>query len=258
MSAELDQLIALSRELGREDRKLAILGEGNTSCRVSEQTFLVKASGSSLGTMTADDVTECRFAPLLELMDRGAVSDEEISRTLLASRVSERAKRPSTEAMFHAYLLTLPGVRWVGHTHPIVVNGILCSKRAADFANRRLFPDEIVCCGKQSVLVPYVDPGLPLAQAIRTGVLKHQDNFGGLPRIILLANHGLIAPAPSVAGVLTATQMAVKAAEIFNLAAIHGGPLFLDQSVVDRIESRDDEEYRRQRLGIAATMRKSE
>jgi rhamnose utilization protein RhaD (predicted bifunctional aldolase and dehydrogenase) len=250
MSNPLEQLIWLSRELGREDRKLAILGEGNTSCRVSDQTFLVKASGCSLGSMEAGDVTECRFAPLLQLLERDGVSDEEISQTLLASRVSSSAKRPSTEAVFHAYLLSLPGVQWVGHTHPVVVNGILCSPRAADFATRRLFPDQIVCCGRQSVLAPYVDPGVPLARAIKVGVQKHQSEFGGVPRIILLTNHGLIAPASGAVGVMTATQMAVKAAEIFNLAAAHGGPVFLEQSSVNRIESRDDEHYRRQQLGI--------
>src|ERR1700685_21661 len=179
MSALLEQLISLSRELGREDRKLAILGEGNTSCRLSDETFLVKASGSSLGSMTADDVTECRFAPLLALLDREGASDEEIAATLLASRVSQHAKRPSTEAVFHAYLLSLPGISWVGHTHPIMVNGILCSPRAADFATKRMFPDEIVCCGKQSVLVPYVDPGVPLARAIRAGVQAHQTQVAG-------------------------------------------------------------------------------
>lgn len=250
MSALLEQLIALSRELGREDRKLAILGEGNTSCRLSDETFLVKASGSSLGSMTADDVTECRFAPLLALLDREGAGDEEIAATLLASRVSQHAKRPSTEAVFHAYLLSLPGISWVGHTHPITINGILCSPRAADFATKRMFPDEIVCCGKQSVLVPYVDPGVPLARAIRTGVQAHRTQFAGPPRIILLTNHGLIAPSSSPTGVMTAMQMAVKAAEIFNLAALHGGPVFLEQSGVNRIESRDDEQYRRQQLGI--------
>jgi rhamnose utilization protein RhaD (predicted bifunctional aldolase and dehydrogenase) len=250
MSGPLEQLIWLSHELGREDRKLAILGEGNTSCRLSDQTFLVKASGCSLGSMGAADVTECRFAPLLELLERDQVSDQEISQTLLASRVSPDAKRPSTEAVFHALLLSLDSVQWVGHTHPIVVNGILCSPRAADFAARRLFPDEIVCCGRQSVLVPYVDPGVPLARAIKTGVQNHQGKLGGLPRIILLTNHGLIAPASSPAGVMTATQMAVKAAEIFNLAATHGGPVFLEQPDVNRIESRDDEHYRRRQLGI--------
>ena len=40
---------------------LAILGEGNTSARCTDDTFLVKASGTCLGTLSKDDVVECRF-----------------------------------------------------------------------------------------------------------------------------------------------------------------------------------------------------
>ena len=250
MATPLEQIIALSRELGREDRKLAILGEGNTSTRVSNETFLIKASGTSLSTMRGEDVTECRFAPLLELLSQESASDEQIGATLLASRVDSSAKRPSTEAVFHAYLLSLAGISWVAHTHPIAVNGIVCSPRAKDFATRRLFPDEIVCCSQQSVLVPYVDPGVPLARLIRKGVEQHQAKLDELPRVLLLVNHGLIAPATSAAGAMAATLMAVKAAEIFNLAAIHGGPVFLDSTGVERIESRNDEHYRRAQLGV--------
>ena len=250
MPTPLEQLITLSRDLGREDRKLAILGEGNTSTRVSSESFLVKASGTSLSTMRAEDVTECRFAPLLQLLERSNVSDEEIGRVLMESRVDSTSKRPSTEAVFHAYLLSLPGVNWVGHTHPIAVNGILCSPRAADFANRRMFPDEIVCCGQHSVLIPYVDPGVPLAQHLKAGIEGHRSKYNEMPRAVLLTNHGFIAPAGTTAGVLSATLMAVKAAEIFSLAAIHGGPVFLDSTGADRIENRGDEHYRRKQLGI--------
>ena len=44
-------MLALSHQLGREARKLAILGEGNTSARLSDRTFVVKASGSNLATL---------------------------------------------------------------------------------------------------------------------------------------------------------------------------------------------------------------
>ena len=47
-----EELVQLSRDLGREDRHLAILGEGNTSCDLGDGSFLVKASGTSLGTLT--------------------------------------------------------------------------------------------------------------------------------------------------------------------------------------------------------------
>ena len=61
----------------------------------------------------------------------------------------------------------LPGIEFVGHTHAPAVNSILCSPRAREFAVKRIFPDEIVCCDVASVFVPYTDPGLKLAQAIR-------------------------------------------------------------------------------------------
>jgi rhamnose utilization protein RhaD (predicted bifunctional aldolase and dehydrogenase) len=246
----IDEIISLSRELGREDRKLAILGEGNTSARASDKTFWVKASGSSLSTLSAGDVTECRFEPLLELLDQPDASDEKILAVLQASQVDPKAKRPSTEAVFHAYLLSLPGITWVGHTHPIAVNGILCSPRAKDFANHRSCPDEIVCCGPTSVLLPYVDPGFALAKSIRAGIEDYAKKTGKLPRLILLTNHGLIAPASTPGGVLTATRMAVKMAEVFSLAALHGGPVFLTPADVDRIENRSDEAYRRKQLGV--------
>ena len=51
-------LLNLSHELGREDRGLAMLGEGNTSTRLTDDTFLVKASGTCLGTLKEDDVVE--------------------------------------------------------------------------------------------------------------------------------------------------------------------------------------------------------
>jgi rhamnose utilization protein RhaD (predicted bifunctional aldolase and dehydrogenase) len=245
-----DELITLSRDLGREDRRLTILGEGNTSARVGIDTFLIKASGSSLSTLSRDDVTECRFAPLLELLDRSGVTDADVAAALVASRVDPEAKRPSTEAFFHAYLLSLPGVGWVAHTHPVAVNGILCSPRAGEFATRRMFPDEIVCCGQRSAIVPYVDPGLQLSLAIREAVEAFRREADASPRVLLLANHGLIAPASTAAGVLAATLMTVKAAEIFTLAASHGGPTFLTTDDVHRIESREDEAYRRRQLKL--------
>src|SRR4051812_47103707 len=63
-ASPLSTLLDLSHELGREERALAILGEGNTSTRVSESTFLVKASGSNLATLAKEGLTECRFADL--------------------------------------------------------------------------------------------------------------------------------------------------------------------------------------------------
>lgn len=246
-------LLELSHQLGREDRSLAILGEGNTSTRIDEETFIVKASGSNLATLAAENVTECRFADLLGLLDQKNLSDAAIDAALLASRSDPSAKKPSVEAIFHAWLLTLPGVNFVGHTHPIAVNSLLCSQWGKTFAERRLFPDEIVCCGEQSVYVPYTDPGLALAAAIRRETEKFIDVQGQSPRIILLENHGLIALGSSANAVTAATLMADKAARIFlGTTSANGGatPRFLTAEQVARIAGRPDEHYRRKMLKL--------
>lgn len=244
-------LLELSHQLGREDRKLAILGEGNTSARLSDQTFAVKASGSNLGSLTAAGTAECVFEKLTPLLSAAAMTDAAVDEALFAARVSADSKKPSVEAIFHAYLLTLPGVNYVGHTHPVAVNALLCSKYARTFASRRLFPDEIVCCGVESVFVPYTDPGLKLSQAIKMAVEETISQLARPPRVILLENHGLIALGATPEAVLAATLMAVKAAEIFaGAAAISGEPRFLTPEQVERIAGRPDEHYRQQALGL--------
>ncbi len=246
----LPRLLDLSHQLGREERRLAILGEGNTSARVSDETFLVKASGSNLGGLTAAGVTECRFADLLAVLEARSLSDAAIDEKLFAARVDPAAKKPSVEAMFHAWLLTLPGVNFVGHTHPVEVNKILCTPRAGMFARRRACPDEIVCCGVESVLVPYTDPGLKLAQAIRRAVLAFIKRTARPPRVILLENHGLIALGGTPESVLATSLMAAKAAEVFIGASLLGRPRFLTPAQVTRIAGRPDEHYRQQALGL--------
>ncbi|OGU12235.1 MAG: hypothetical protein A3K13_13300 [Gemmatimonadetes bacterium RIFCSPLOWO2_12_FULL_68_9] len=98
------------------------------------------------------------------------------------------------------------------------------------------------------MLVPYTDPGLALARAIRAGVLAHIRRRDQLPRTILLGNHGLIAIGGTPAAVLSATLMAEKAATIFLGAARIGGPRFLPPAQVARIAGRPDEHYRQKVL----------
>ena len=245
------QLLSLSHDLGREDRRLAILGEGNTSARLTAATMLVKASGSNLGALSPLGLTECRLTDLTALLERSRMPDTAVDDALLASRVDPAARKPSVEAIFHAYLLTLPGVNFVGHTHPVAVNQLLCSKYARTFARRRIFPDEVVCCGVESVFVPYADPGLQLAREIRTAVVAFIKRLARAPRVILLESHGLIALGASPESVFAATTMAVKAAEILSGAAGFGGPpRFMTAAQVARIAGRPDEHYRQKVLGL--------
>ena len=243
-----DQLLALSHELGEEARELSILGEGNTSARLSKECFLVKASGSNLGTLRPEDTVECLSEPLLELLNQEHATDEDVDSALMRCRVNPTAKRPSVEALFHAYFLSLPTVEFVGHTHPIAINSLLCSPRARDFAERRTFPDEVVCCGPVSVIVPYTDPGLWLGQAIRRKTQEYVVRYESLPKVILLESHGIITFGSTPEAVKAAMYMAVKAARIFAGAAALGGPVFLSQKTIDRIGGRKDEHYRQAAL----------
>jgi rhamnose utilization protein RhaD (predicted bifunctional aldolase and dehydrogenase) len=251
-SDKLTALLKLSHDLGREDRDLAMLGEGNTSCRLDEDTFLVKASGSSLANLLENELVACRFSALLPLLTAGAMSDPEVEKALLDSRVDLSAPKPSVEALFHAYFLSLPGIEVVGHVHPVAVNSILCGgdDPARRFASERIFPDEIVCCGAKSVLVPYVDPGTILAQKIREETDKFIMAENRPPRLVLLQNHGLVALGATAGSVLAATLMAEKAARIFLGASAIGGTTPLSPQNVARIDSRPDEHYRQKILKL--------
>jgi rhamnose utilization protein RhaD (predicted bifunctional aldolase and dehydrogenase) len=243
-------LLRLSHELGRDDRPLAILAEGNTSAKLSTETFLVKASGGNLGSLDKTGAVECRAKTLLSLFSKKNLSDAEIESGLLASRIDAKAKKPSVEALFHAYLLSLPGIEFVGHTHAPQVNSILCSPRAKEFATKRIFPDEIVCCDAASVFIPYTDPGLKLAQAIREHTERFLNDFGRPPRVILMENHGIITLGRSIEAVLSAMLMAEKTAAIWLGAAALGGPKFMTPENVARISGRPDEALRRKILKL--------
>lgn len=248
MNEKIQALLDLSHEIGREDRQLAILGEGNTSVKLSMEQFAVKASGSHLGTLAEADITTCDARKVLALLDKRQLSDEEMGLALFESRVGGVGKKPSIESLFHAWLLTLRDVNYVGHCHPLSANQVLCSPRARDFAERRLFPDEVVCCGTQSVFIPYADPGLPLAREIMERTRLFMEREGVVPRLILLQNHGVIAIGPTPQAVMATILMASKAAAIFMGAAAMGGPNFLNPQHVERIAGRPDEAYRQRQL----------
>ena len=100
------------------------------------------------------------------------------------------------------------------------------------------------------MLVPYTDPGLPLARVIRAATNGFIAVMGRPPRVVLMENHGLIALGSSVEAVLSATFMAEKAAAIWLGAAALGGPVFMSPENVERISGRPDEHHRRAMLKL--------
>ncbi len=242
-------LVEMTRTLGQPHLNYVIIGEGNTSLRVDADSFWVKASGQQMHTIAADGFVQVWFAPILAMLDEPPGELAAQKAVMQAAKVDPTSPRqPSVEVGFHAMLLHECGAQVIGHTHPVEVNQLLCSARAQEFAGNRLFPDECVLCGPASVFMPYIDPGLPLARALREQVRRYQDTWGDAPKVILLANHGLIAVGQTPSEVLNITAMCVKAAAVFVGACAAGGPVFMSREDVLHICRRPDEIYRRQQF----------
>ena len=242
----LSQLVTMSNHLGDPALDYAILGEGNTSACAGDGTFWVKASGYSLGTITARGFVRVRLAEALELLTSDANTDEQIKAGLNRAKVDPTdTRRPSVETVLHALALNLDGVNFIGHTHPTAINALTCSVAFETAAQGRLCPDEIVSCGPASVVVPWTDPGLPLARKVLELINAYIDERGELPKMVLLQNHGLIALGETAHEVNAITAMAVKSARILAGTYAFGGPHFFSPEDVAKIHTRPDEVYRR-------------
>lgn len=258
MTQALDSLIQMTRALGEPALDYVIIGEGNTSMRLDDESFLVKASGHQMQGIDETGFVAVRFAPMLAMLDdppaklseqkaitNSAVINQNAAVPPNALEGTEGGLSPSIEVSFHAMLLHACGVRAVGHTHPTAINQVMCSEYATDFALQRRFPDEVVLCGPQSALVPYADPGLPLARVMRERVRAYLAEYGEAPKLILLENHGMIALGDTPAEILKITAMAVKAARIFLGSLLTGKPTRLPDEEVQHLYQRPDEIYRR-------------
>jgi len=241
----LQQLVDVSRYLGDASRTYAILGEGNTSARVDDDTCYVKASGAMLGNIDARGFVEVSISKVLAILDDPAADDSSVTRVLKDALVDKNeTRRPSVETMFHALLLRYPEIKFVAHTHPTYTNMLLCSNDAEAASMGRICPDHVVVMAHKSVFVPYVDPGLVLAREIRARVRRFIEEEGVLPRAIMMQGHGLIAVGDTPKAVANITDMAEKASQTIAGTYALGGPKFMTPHDIDRIYTRPDEKYR--------------
>ena len=245
----VSELVVLSREIGREDRALAILGEGNTSADAGDGSFWIKASGGHLATLAPEGLTRVRLDRILEAVEAGALDDAGVREALLAARTDKNARLPSVETFLHAVCFQETGATWIGHCHPVSVLQILCSQSGAAPFMQHVFPDEIVVCGRHLAVVPYVDPGIELARLARTALREFRELHGAAPKVLLLENHGPVALGGSSREVLNILLMLDKWARVLVGAAALGGPNFLGGSTAQRIDTRPDEHYRRAQIG---------
>ena len=240
-------LITLSQKLGQEARQFALLGEGNTSAACGDGTFWVKASGSSLGTLDESGVSRVRFEPIMKLLNREMMDEQEVEDALITALTDSNHKKPSVETFLHALCLR-SGATWVGHTHTVSVNQILCSSLGAEPFKRHIFPDAIVVCGLHVATIPYMDPGFELAKAVQRELERYLAEYAQPPKLLLLENHGSVALGRSPKEVMNIHLMADKWAKTLQGTYALGGPKFLPDEEAARIDGRLDEHYRRLEL----------
>lgn len=241
----LTDLVALSRAVGRREEDCTILGEGNTSARADGSSFWVKASGTNLATIDEEGFVRVSFAGVLRLLDMPSPDAQTVERVYEEAKVDRTQKRrPSVEALFHAVCLSLPGVTYVAHTHPAPVNMLCCSATFPESLRGRMYPDEVVWLGVDSVFVPYRDPGVQLAHELRTALDAYQVRNGEVPRVAYLQNHGLVALGGTRVAAENTTFTAVKAARVRLGAMAAGGIHLLPEGEARRLLGRPDEAYR--------------
>jgi rhamnose utilization protein RhaD (predicted bifunctional aldolase and dehydrogenase) len=236
------ELVALTRRIGDPAADLVVLAEGNTSVRLGDDRFVVKASGSRMDLAEAGDFVVGELPELVDVLEGGGTDQETLSRLLSAGD-----SRASIETLVHVVALAA-GATWVAHTHPTAVVGLLAVREAQELWEAPLFPDEAVVLG-EPVWVPYAAPGIALGTAVHAAVRERLDRDGVAPRLVLLGNHGIVALGATATEVETITTMAVKAARVRSVARGAGtlAPLGIEHA--RELAGRPDEAARRTLLG---------
>lgn len=256
-------LLGLTRLLGEPARDLAVLAEGNTSQLLDDGRLVIKASGANLAAASAEDFVVVDVAEVMAVVADPSATQEDLSGVLVAAeavRPDGSPRRASIETVVHAGVHAVlrdlglapgPGgaspARFIGHTHPTEVVGLLASVRAAEAWERLVYSDEAVVVARP-LFVPYASPGIELGRVYVAALREHVQRHGTLPQLVLLANHGIVAVAPTVAGVEAVSTMAVKGARIRTAAYGVGGLAPLTDEQVTKFFARDDIDERRTKL----------
>ena len=186
--AALTDLISISQYYGRDSR-FVIAGGGNTSYKNAEKIW-VKASGSSLATITEDGFAVLDRAKLNLMSDKvysaNAAEREEQVKNDLADATITKGKRPSVETSMHNVI----DFAFVVHMHPTLVNGLMCANNAqADL--QKLF-------GAKALYIEYTDPGYVLFKKVEDAIKAFRAEDGAEPAVIWLQNHGIFVAANSI------------------------------------------------------------
>ncbi|MFO7655585.1 MAG: SDR family NAD(P)-dependent oxidoreductase [Bacteroidales bacterium] len=186
---ELKNLVEISQFYGKQ-KNYVIAGGGNTSFK-NDTHIWIKASGTSLATIDVNGFVQLNREKLKRISSAGYNEnpferEREVKEDLHAAIVNkESGLRPSVETSMHDII----DYQYIVHTHPTLVNGLLCAKQSKQFV-QELFPEN-------TLYIEYVDPGYTLFKKIELELNQYRNNHKADPQIIFLENHGVFVSANS-------------------------------------------------------------
>ncbi len=184
----IQDLISISQFYGCDSR-FVIAGGGNTSYKNVEKLW-VKASGSSLATITEDGFAVMDRAKLNLMSEKvysaNAAEREEQVKNDLADATITKGKRPSVETSMHNAI----DFAFVVHMHPTLVNGLMCANNAESDL-KKLF-------GAKALFIEYTDPGYVLFKKVEDAIKAYRTEYSEEPQVIWLQNHGIFVAANSI------------------------------------------------------------
>jgi rhamnose utilization protein RhaD (predicted bifunctional aldolase and dehydrogenase) len=141
--------------------------------------------------------------------------------------------------------------RYVAHTHPTAVLGLLASVHADSAYAQWVYSDEAVVIGIP-LFVPYAAPGIALGRLFLERLRHYAQEHDQLPSLVLLGNHGIVAIGGSSEAVEAVTLMTVKGARTRVQALSIGGIAGLGADAVVHYFERTDMAERRKNLAGTA------
>lgn len=178
---ELEGLVYRSRLLG-QDRSVVNIYGGNTSVKSFEvdhagrqvEVLWVKGSGNDVAAITERGFAGLLMDDIRPLIEREAMTDEEMVAYLAHCVHALDRPRQSIETLLHAFT----PARHVDHTHPDAVISLACAHNGRELC-RELW-------GERAVWVDYIRPGFTLSKWIGEGVRAN-------PRadLVVMGKHGL-------------------------------------------------------------------
>lgn len=166
-------------------------------------------------------------------MDYGVISEGDLVLLNLDARVLAGTRKPSTEAAMHAAIYRArPDVAAVIHTHSLYASACAAARRSIP----PIVEDAAQLLGGAVEVAEYALPGT--ADLAAKVVLALGTKYG-----VLLANHGSVGVGKDLHEAILSCQLIEKAATIFVLSHLVGGPVALDSAEVDAMARFYREQY---------------